>query len=75
MPSSIPDIVAWVGLDWADQQHEGRLQAVGSSQVESFVLPQRPEALQAWVGQLRTASLSAAWPWPWSSRAARWSMP
>jgi hypothetical protein len=54
MPSSIPDIVAWVGLDWADQQHEGRLQAVGSSQVESFVLPQRPEALQAWVGQLRT---------------------
>jgi transposase len=54
MPSSIPDVVAWVGLDWADQQHEGRLQAVGSPQVEPFVLPQRPEALQEWVGQLRT---------------------
>ena len=54
MPSSIPDVVAWIGLDWADQQHEGRLQAVGSSQVESFVLPQRPETLQEWVRQLRT---------------------
>jgi transposase len=54
MPSSIPDVVAWVGLDWADQQHHGKLQAAGSSQVESFVLPQRPEALQEWVRQLRT---------------------
>jgi transposase len=54
MPSPIPHVLAWVGLDWADQEHHGRLQAVGSSQVESFVLPQRPEALQDWVCQLRT---------------------
>ena len=54
MSSPIPDVVAWVGLDWADQEHQGRLQAVGSSQVESFVLVQRPEALQGWVSQLRT---------------------
>ncbi len=54
MASPIPDVVAWVGLDWADQQHHGRLQAVGSSHVESFVLPQRPTGLQDWVGQLRT---------------------
>jgi len=54
MPSPIPDLVAWVGLDWADQEHQGRLQAMGSSQAESFVLPQRPEALHEWVGQLRT---------------------
>ena len=53
MPSSIPEVVAWVSLDWADEQHEGRWQAVGSSQVESFVLPQRPEALQKWVAELR----------------------
>lgn len=32
----------------------GRLQARGSSRVESFVLDQKPEALQAWVQQLRT---------------------
>lgn len=47
------DLVAWIGLDWADEQHEVRLQAVGSNQVESFVVPQRPEALQDWVRQLR----------------------
>ena len=54
MPSPIPDVVAWVGLDWADKEHHGRLQAVGSSPVESFVLPQRPEALQDWLSGLHT---------------------
>ena len=48
-----PSVVAWIGLDWADQQHEVRLQAVDSSQVESFSVPQTPEALDAWVCQLR----------------------
>lgn len=47
------EIVAWVGLDWADQRHEVRLQAVGSERVQAFVLPQRPEAFQDWVAQLR----------------------
>lgn len=50
---SIPPVVAWIGLDWADQQHVGRLQVNGFSQVESFVLDQKPEVLQAWVQQLR----------------------
>ena len=53
MSSPIPEVLAWVGLDWADQEHHGRLQAAGSSPVESFVLPQRPAALQDWVGELR----------------------
>ena len=48
-----PSVVAWIGLDWADQQHEVRLQAVDSARVESFSLPQTPEALDAWVCQLR----------------------
>lgn len=51
---SIPPIVAWIGLDWADQQHVGRLQASGSPQVEAFVLDQKPEILRAWVQHLRT---------------------
>jgi transposase len=49
----LPVVVAYVALDWADEQHEGRLQAEGSSRVESFVIPQRPEAVQDWVSQLR----------------------
>ena len=35
-PSSI---VAWIGIDWADQEHHVRLQAVGSEQVEAVVVP------------------------------------
>ena len=54
MHANVAHVVAWVGLDWADQQHYGRLQAVGSSVIESFVLPQRPEALHDWVRELRT---------------------
>lgn len=48
-----PPIVAWIGLDWADQEHHVCLQAVGSSEVEHRVVAQRPEALQEWVQQLR----------------------
>ena len=45
-------VVAWAGLDWADQRHEVRLQAVGSEQIESCTVEQKPEALHAWVAQL-----------------------
>ena len=46
-------IVAYVGLDWADQQHVICWQAAGSAPVETAVVRQRPEELQAWVAQLR----------------------
>jgi transposase len=52
-PASNPEVVAWVGLDWADQVHEIRLQAAGSTRRESFAVEQKPEALHAWVAQLR----------------------
>ena len=47
-------IVAWVGLDWADQQHVLHLQAAAGDPIQSLVLPHRSEALQDWVRQLRT---------------------
>lgn len=46
-------IVAWIGLDWADQKHHLCLQPVGSEQVETVVLPHRPEAIHDWACQLR----------------------
>ena len=46
-------IVAYVGLDWADQQHVVCWQAADSAEVHRAVVPQRPEPLQAWVAQLR----------------------
>src|SRR6266545_448296 len=56
-PSSVPKenpIAVYVGLDWADQQHVICWQAVGSTQVETATVRQRPEELQAWVAQLRS---------------------
>ena len=47
------ECVAFLGLDWADQQHEGCLQEAGSNRREPFQLDQTPEALQAWIQQLR----------------------
>jgi transposase len=46
-------IVAWIGLDWADQKHAICLQASGSASLEHAVVEQRPEALHAWVAALR----------------------
>jgi transposase len=50
---SQPEIAAWMGLDWADQQHVVCLEVTGSSQLETAVVDQKPEALQEWVSQLR----------------------
>ncbi len=49
----LPAVVAYLALDWTNEHHEGRLQAEGSSRVESLVIPQRPEAVQDWLSQLR----------------------
>src|SRR5919198_3755609 len=45
---------AFVGIDWADAQHDGGLQAAGSAQRECFQLAHTPEAIDAWVTTLRT---------------------
>lgn len=49
----VPEVVAWIGLDWADQRHEIRLAAAGSAGTESLTVEQKPAALHAWVGELR----------------------
>ena len=46
-------IVAYVGLDWADQQHVVCWRAADSAQVHTAVIRQRPEEWQAWVAELR----------------------
>jgi len=52
-PVANSPVVAWVGLDWADQRHEVRVQAVGSEKIEACTVEQKPEALHAWVAQLQ----------------------
>ena len=57
MTELIP-VVALLGIDWADQSHELSLQPVaappsGAAGVERHQLPHTPEAIRAWMGELR----------------------
>jgi transposase len=45
---------AFVGIDWADEQHAVSLCAAGSTQVVRATLDQTPEALSQWASNLRT---------------------
>jgi transposase len=47
------EIAAFIGLDWADQQHVVRLRVAGSATLESQILDQKPDSLRAWIEQLR----------------------
>src|SRR6266446_3280541 len=45
---------AFVGLDWADAQHDSCLQAAGTAPREFLRLEHSPEEMNAWVQTLRT---------------------
>jgi len=45
---------AFVGIDWADAQHDVCLQTAGSATRACFQLEHTPEAIEAWVTALRT---------------------
>lgn len=47
------EIAAFIGLDWADQQHAVCLQDAEDSRREISTLDQTPEGLQTWIDQLR----------------------
>lgn len=46
-------VVAWIGIDWADQHHDVAVRDVGSGRTEQTRIRSTPEALQEWVAQLR----------------------
>ena len=47
-------IRAWIGIDWADEKHDVSLYDVTTGKREALVVRQTPEALQEWLGQLRS---------------------
>jgi transposase len=47
-------IAAWIGLDWADQQHVISLYDVASGQTQMAQLRHSAETLQQWVADLRS---------------------
>jgi transposase len=48
------DYAAFVGLDWADEEHACCLFSAREEKPERGVLKQRPEAIAEWVAELRT---------------------
>jgi len=46
-------LVAWIGLDWADNQHQISSYDIASGQVEVYALKHSPETLQEWLNDLR----------------------
>jgi transposase len=53
MTPQIP-FAAFVGIDWADQEHAVSLLAPGRAESERSQVPQQAEALDAWVTELRS---------------------
>src|SRR5262249_14827973 len=53
-PTSHDTFAAFVGIDWADAQHDGCLQSAGAAQREGFQLAHTPEAIDAGGTTLRT---------------------
>ena len=47
-PTSHHTGAAFVGIDWAETNHAGCLQAAGAAKRECFQLEQTPAALDAW---------------------------
>jgi len=47
-------IRAWIGMDWADEKHDVSIYDVASRKQEALIVRQNPEALQEWLGQLRS---------------------
>jgi hypothetical protein len=45
---------AFVGIDWAEANHDSCLQAAGTATRECCQLAHTPEAIAAWVTMLRT---------------------
>src|SRR5882724_13490069 len=48
------EFAAFVGIDWADAQHDVCLQAAGSEKRASCMVAHTPETIDAWVSMLRT---------------------
>src|SRR5215469_1705420 len=48
-----PDWAAFIAVDWADQKHDWAMEVPGESTRERGQVAHTPEALDAWVAQLR----------------------
>jgi len=47
-------IRCWIGIDWADEKHDVSQYDVATGKQEKLILRQSPEAVEEWLGQLRS---------------------
>src|SRR5215472_13280648 len=48
-----PEFAAFIAIDWADQKHYWSLQVVGQKGLQRGTLDNTPEAVEAWIAELR----------------------
>jgi len=48
-----PEFAAFMAIDWADQKHYWSLQVVGQKGLQRGTLDNTPEAVEAWIAELR----------------------
>jgi transposase len=53
MSNKLEEIVAWVGIDWADENHQICEYEVETGRKQNYEVEQRAESLQEWVNELR----------------------
>lgn len=53
IPPSTLDYAAYIGIDWADRKHDICLFDPTTCQIEQSVIAHTPEAISAWVENLR----------------------
>jgi transposase len=53
MNSDQPELAAYIGLDWADEQHAVCMRVSTTNEIRSFSVEQKPEKLHEWVANLR----------------------
>lgn len=49
----VKEFAAWIGIDWADEEHAVCEYEVKTASKRSYAVEQRSEALQDWISQLR----------------------
>lgn len=53
MSTEQPKLAAFIGLDWADEQHAVCLRVAETNEIRTFSIEQQPEKLHTWLSGLR----------------------
>jgi transposase len=53
MNSDQPELAAYVGLDWADEEHAVCLRVSNTNEIREYTVKQHPQKLHEWINDLR----------------------